>query len=336
MNRTLILALLAASVLAQVPPAAASITPLLSEEQMVLLEAQVAANPTDIASRALLGKNYAYFILGVTELGDWDRVIDIDPAKAASEFATHARQQLAESTSASVCGEGGYALWNASFDVEGSLVAGPRAMGRIHADRTLAALAVDRAITLEPAAEKWHAYRARTLVVRARLNGGPQLSAAEAFLQIRQDMAALKGVVRDALLPTAARRALDAQASDEAGAYAREMLDKAKDTKDWYRGNLVFYGNMVLGQLALRGGDQAQAAEYLLASGQTPGSPQLNSFGPNMSLAKELIEAGYKEPVLQFFEECRLFWRGERGRLTAWAAQVNSEQMPNFRANLVY
>ncbi|MGJ5818605.1 hypothetical protein [Paludibaculum fermentans] len=336
MNRTLILALLAASASAQTPPATNTITPVLSEEQVIQLEAQVAANPSDVASRTLLGKNYAYSVLGVTELGEWDRVTGIDPAKAASTFAAHARQQLAESGLAGVCGEGGYALWNASFEVEGSLVAGPRALSSIHADRTLAVRAVDRAITLEPAAGRWHEYRARTLVVRTRFNVGPLLSAVEAFHLIGQDMAALNGVVRDALLPTAARLALDAQAPDEARAYAREMLDKARITRHGYRGNLVFYGNTVLGQLALRGGDQVQAGEYLLAAGKTPGSPQLNSFGPNMSLAKELIEAGYKEPVRQFFDECSLFWRLDRGRLKTWAALMDSGQMPNFGANLVY
>lgn len=66
------------------------------------------------------------------------------------------------------------------------------------------------------------------------------------------------------------------------------------------------------------------------------GSPQLNSFGPNMLLAKELIEAGYKEPVRQFFDECSLFWRLDRGRLKSWAAVMDSNQMPNFGANLIY
>lgn len=336
MNRTLILALLAASVFAQVPRATNAITPVLSEDQVRQLEAQVAEVPTDVASRTLLGKNYAYFILGVTALGAYDVVTGTDPAKAASQFAAHARQQLADSTSAGVCGEGGFALWNTSFAVEGSFAARSRIDGTFDAERMLAAAAIDRAIRLEPTAEQWHEYRARTLVNRTSFSGGPHLSAAEAFDQVTQDMTVLTGIVRIALLPTAARLALSAQAFDEARSYAREMLDKANNTKVRSRGNLVFYGNMVLGQLALRDGEQARAVEYLLASGKTPGSPQLNSFGPNMSLAKELIAAGFKEPVRQFFEECRVFWRMDRGRLNAWAEQVDAGQMPNFKASLIY
>ena len=40
-----------------------------------------------------------------------------------------------------------------------------------------------------------------------------------------------------------------------------------------------------------------------------PGSPQLNSFGPIMSLAEELLEQGEPDTVLEFFAECRKFWK---------------------------
>jgi hypothetical protein len=49
---------------------------------------------------------------------------------------------------------------------------------------------------------------------------------------------------------------------------------------------------MVLGQVALRRGDAKKAASFLLAAGKTWGSPQLNSFGPNMPLANDLLAAG--------------------------------------------
>ena len=37
------------------------------------------------------------------------------------------------------------------------------------------------------------------------------------------------------------------------------------------------------------------AAEYLLKAGATSGSPQLDSFGPNMSLAKDLLGKDQRE-----------------------------------------
>jgi len=38
----------------------------------------------------------------------------------------------------------------------------------------------------------------------------------------------------------------------------------------------------------LKEGKVEDAKHYLLEAGKTPGSPQLNSFGPDMSLAEEL------------------------------------------------
>jgi hypothetical protein len=55
-----------------------------------------------------------------------------------------------------------------------------------------------------------------------------------------------------------------------------------------------------------------------------------------MSLAKDLFEAGEREAVLTFFDECRAFWEMDRGKLKQWADQVNSNRMPDFGANLVY
>ncbi|MES2460346.1 MAG: TlpA disulfide reductase family protein, partial [Armatimonadota bacterium] len=59
---------------------------------------------------------------------------------------------------------------------------------------------------------------------------------------------------------------------------------------------------------ALRDGDIAAAKAYLLAAGKTPGSPQLNSFGPEMTLAQELIKKSEKETVTEFLDLVRKFW----------------------------
>jgi hypothetical protein len=74
----------------------------------------------------------------------------------------------------------------------------------------------------------------------------------------------------------------------------------------------------------------------LLAAGNSPGSPQLNSFGPNMSLAKDLLENGDRETVLQYFEFCRKFWSMGQDKLNQWAENVKAGRMPDFGANLVF
>ncbi len=49
--------------------------------------------------------------------------------------------------------------------------------------------------------------------------------------------------------------------------------------------------------------------KYLIAAGKSPGSPQMDSFGPNMTLAKDLLEKGERDAVLEYFMRCRKFWK---------------------------
>jgi hypothetical protein len=93
---------------------------------------------------------------------------------------------------------------------------------------------------------------------------------------------------------------------------------------------------MVLGQVALRDGDKAAARAHLLASGKTKGSPQLNSFGPNMSLAKDLLEVGERDVVQTFFDLCGIFWKNDHGALDRWKNAVAAGRIPDFGANLPY
>jgi hypothetical protein len=101
-------------------------------------------------------------------------------------------------------------------------------------------------------------------------------------------------------------------------------------------GNAIHDGNSVLGRAALKQGDIKKAARYLLDAGKTQGSPQLNSFGPNMSLAKELLEKGEKNAVLQYFEFCRKFWSMGGEDLDNWTKEVKAGKVPDFGANLSY
>jgi len=76
--------------------------------------------------------------------------------------------------------------------------------------------------------------------------------------------------------------------------------------------------------------------KYLRLAGLTPGSPQLNSFGPNMSLAKQLLEAGERDTVVEYLDFCRKFWQMDFGKLDYWTAQVRAGEVPDFGANLTY
>ena len=114
----------------------------------------------------------------------------------------------------------------------------------------------------------------------------------------------------------------------------------ANDPKAEDYGHALYYGHLVLGRVALgRDHDVAKAKSALLTAGQTPGSRVLKSFGPDMTLAKELLEVGERDTVLQFFEECRSFWtiNSGAGALDAWTAVVKGCcRLPKFGANLSY
>jgi tetratricopeptide (TPR) repeat protein len=86
---------------------------------------------------------------------------------------------------------------------------------------------------------------------------------------------------RQAALAGVAKSAFEAGDLVKARRYAEEMLAAADSSvrRDWNYGNLIHHGHLILGRLALRAGDVKGAKEHLRAAGQTPGSPQLDSFG---------------------------------------------------------
>jgi hypothetical protein len=138
-------------------------------------------------------------------------------------------------------------------------------------------------------------------------------------------------------LDEAAKQSFEVGKIEDARKYAKELLTLApKFHGDWNYGNAIQDGNLVLGRIALKEGRKDEAKQNLLAAGKSPGSPQMNSFGPNMSLAKDLLENGDRETVLQYFELCRKFWSMGQEKLNQWTENVKAGRMPDFGANLVF
>ncbi len=138
-------------------------------------------------------------------------------------------------------------------------------------------------------------------------------------------------------LNDAAKQSFVLGKTENARKHANELLALLpKFQGDWNYGNAVQDANLVLGRIAVAEGRTAEAKQHLLEAGKSSGSPQMNSFGPNMSLAKDLLEKGERDVVLEYFELCRKFWQMERGRLDQWSQEVKSGKIPDFGANLVY
>ena len=138
-------------------------------------------------------------------------------------------------------------------------------------------------------------------------------------------------------LDGAAKESFNAGKIDDAKSYAAELLKLAPNFQgNWNYGNAIHDGNLVFGSIAVRDGKFEDAKHFLLEAGKSPGSPTMDSFGPNMSLAKDLLEKGERDTVLQYFELCRKFWKDDYGKLDQWSEEVKAGKIPHFGANLVY
>ena len=136
-------------------------------------------------------------------------------------------------------------------------------------------------------------------------------------------------------LPDAAAAAYHLERLDLAAELAQDTLRVAPTyADDWNYGNALHAAHTVLGLLALRAGDLKQSSKQLLSAGAMKGSPQLDSFGPSMLLARELLRAGETEAVLTYLQQCRKFWKMGGTWLDIWEAKVRAGAVPNFMMNL--
>ena len=138
-------------------------------------------------------------------------------------------------------------------------------------------------------------------------------------------------------LPDLAKDAARGGEFDEARERAEELLELApKFPNNWNFGNAIHDAHVVLGLVALSSEDVDAAKSHLLSAGRTRGSPQLDTFGPNVMLAEALLEEGEVDVVLEYFELCRSFWEMHRDRLDRWSAEASAGKVPSFGANLEY
>lgn len=132
------------------------------------------------------------------------------------------------------------------------------------------------------------------------------------------------------ILADLADSAYDAGDYDRATAAAEAALNLVnKFSDDWNAGNVIHDCNDVLGRIALKNGDRKLAIEYLLKAGGTNGSPQLDSFGPTMSLAKLLLQAGERDVVIEYLNDCQRFWKEDC--LDKWIQEIADGNTPDLR-----
>jgi tetratricopeptide (TPR) repeat protein len=207
-------------------------------------------------------------------------------------------------------------------------------------DRPIAEDLFKKGATLEPNNPDWPAALGELYNLESRYQPQPgkKQQAAAALNQYERAFALTTNATNKFyLLDDLATTAFDAGDTNKAATYAQQALNAAATfgEKDWNTGNAIHHGNLILGRIALQAGDIELAKHYLLEAGKTPGSPQLNSFGPNMALARELLVKGQKDVVLQYFALCAKFWKSQP-ELDAWTDAVKHGLIPDFGGNLIY
>lgn len=136
---------------------------------------------------------------------------------------------------------------------------------------------------------------------------------------------------RWAWLDEAAELAYRTKQYEKAKGYALESLSlSGRHKDDWNHGNSIHNANMVLGRLRLRKGDVEKAKDYLLRSAESQGSPQLDTFGPSLELANQLLLAGKRDAVLRYLESISSFWEMDNGCIEEWIAQIENNQTPEL------
>jgi hypothetical protein len=298
------------------------------------LEKRVAEHPDDVAARTKLVAHYASahaeepqrrHVLWLIEHAPESEVLALPYGQLDRKPDSEAYQQ-------------GKAAWVAALqkDPQNLKVLGNAAKYFLRRDRELARETLEKARALDPDNPQWPSELGHSWLLQAtRARGEPDAAAARTALERYEEAYRLAtGSEKDLLPKPLAEAAFAAGDSAKAAEYAGKLLENPGS--DWNRGNNIHHGNIILGRIALRSNDVEEAKRRLLAAGRTPGSPQLGSFGPNMALARDLLQRGERETVLQYFDLCAVFWGMGKDKLKAWADEVREGKTPDFGANIVY
>lgn len=127
-----------------------------------------------------------------------------------------------------------------------------------------------------------------------------------------------------------AQTAYQAGENAKARQYAGALLEAvAGQTQSWNYGNAIHHAHTILGLIDLEENRLEDAKRHLLDSARHKGSPQLNSFGPGMELASELLQRGERKTVLEYLDLCSSFWRSSDGRLEKWRTLIRAGGTPD-------
>jgi hypothetical protein len=119
---------------------------------------------------------------------------------------------------------------------------------------------------------------------------------------------------------------------DVAERQIKEYLELASVYRcNWNYGNAIHEANRILGLMSLDAGHIDDAAGFLEKAGMSPGSPQLNSFGPEFDLANKLLRSGKSKEVVNYLKGIRKFWEGNEEQIDKWVTKIEKGGKPYLK-----
>ncbi|HEV2687203.1 MAG TPA: hypothetical protein VGV35_01575, partial [Bryobacteraceae bacterium] len=286
----------------------------------------------------------AFALVGITSVNQNGLPDPADPKEAASEGARSVGRDLEAS-------KDGELLIAVAGELMGrGAMAQAMARSKTGVKPAVDALALaesylQRADKLDPGKNAIHLGLARIYELRwmsAETEEDKKTLARARYEQLQRGMSGLHedDPASSAQVLNLARAAMDAGELERAETLAKGLLaltPKIEVDPKLSRGvdDMRHHSFLILGRVALRRGDVDAAKADLLDAGRVGSGVMLASLGPNMMLAKELLEKGEKDVVLQYIGLCRRFWYFA-DRMTPWIVAIAKGEMPNFGDKLYH
>ncbi len=264
----------------------------------------------------------ALTVLGVKQLDRFGQAAAFDDSILKSEAASRARRELASTQNANILGGAADSLHQQDFPLN-RRNRSDEAKKASDLTESLYLLAME----LEPGNTRWRSGLAAHYWGSASRKAPPEkIALLEKALRVAGELEPRSFVLTDLAQAYLANGDIP-----KAAGTADASSSPIPKTDSELRRRRSHTANIVLGRIAVKKGDLEEAKRRLLAAGNTPGSPSLNSFGPNWNLAQELFAKGERDTVLAYIDLCRKFWKLDRGRLdTAGRSAIRDGGSPNF------
>lgn len=315
----------------------------LSSEKGKQLESHLKSNPKDMHSRMKLVVYYYHQKRDMPKYQKayWRHVLWIVKNRPLSEFITSPHVSL-DPDDATDTYKRASALWKKHIESQPDNpdIYGNAADFFSGEDDERAARYLRKAMELEPESPRWPKRLGKLFQSRYRFGDGSKEQMQEwaqkshQYFHMAEKRHDGQSLPID-LLKKLGKTALASGQTDRARTYARRYHKRALNRKNnsWKpHQDPLHFSYLLLGRVALKEGEVEQACTYLMKAADVSPSPSLQSFGPGMSLAYELLKNGENDTVIEYLDEVNTYWK-EHDRIERWKEQIRRGEMPKFGYN---